>query len=139
MKTAITKMDPQAIERLRAVIEKELTPILDEYGVTFKLGNARYDDDSVKFTGFRIALQNAEDPTAKALEAENKWRRQNGIMHFDLDKIGSTPHGKYTLVGFKPRNRKYPFICLNLDNGGKYKFSEIQAERMFGAEGSQIG
>tara|TARA_R110002020_G_scaffold30453_6_gene95984 strand:+ start:2574 stop:2972 length:399 start_codon:yes stop_codon:yes gene_type:complete len=127
----ITEMNPTEIKKLRATLENELTPILAGLGLTFELGNARYDNDSVKFTGFRIALENAQDPTAKALEEENDFRQQMGDVVFDLTKIGETSQGKYSLVGYKPRNRKYPFICLNLDNGGHYKFSESQAERMF--------
>ena len=131
--TTITTIDKKALNTLRTVLGKELTPILAEYGLKFKLGNARYQEDSVKFTGFRISLENAQDPSAKALTEDNEFRATHDFTTFDLDKVGVSPNGlEYKLVGYKPRNRKYPYICLSLEDNKRYKFTEDGAERMFG-------
>ena len=56
------------------------------------------------------------------------------MIELDADKIADYRGDKYTLVGYKPRNRKYPFIMKNLSNGKNYKFDVITAERMFAKE-----
>jgi len=126
----VTEINPTEI---RDILEKEMTPILNAHGLTFVLGNARYDADYIRFTGFRVSLENAEDPTAKALKEENEYRQKYGGKVLDLNKIGEWNQTSFSLVGYKPRNRKYPFICMNLENNQRYKFTKQQAEKMFAA------
>ena len=139
--SVITQMDRNAAREIREILTNELPDLLAPYGLKFELGGARYDDDSVKFTGFRLMVEGALSPTAKALQEElesratgSKWG--TAVIELDADKIADYGGDKYTLIGYKPRNRKYPFIMKNLSNGKNYKFDVITAERMFAKEGA---
>ena len=131
--TAFTTMDVPAIKRIREILAEELPGILEPHGLTFSVKNAKYDDDSVTFTGFTISLEGAvsemEKHLARELEhrAENDWAR----VALDTTKVATSRGKNYSLVGFKPRNRKYPFICMNVANGKKYKFTTEAVETMF--------
>jgi hypothetical protein len=143
--SVITQMDRKAAREIREILTNELPDLLAPYGLKFELGGARYDDDSVKFTGFRLMVEGALSPTAKALQQELEdranfnWSDDVGEIRYpelDADKIADYRGDKYTLIGYKPRNRKYPFIMKNLSNGKNYKFDVITAERMFAKEGA---
>ena len=68
MKT-ITTMDRKNAGNIRKILETELEPILKQHGLSFALGNASYDDDSVKFNGFRISIEGGLSVQGKALES----------------------------------------------------------------------
>ena len=139
--SVITQMDRNAAREIREILTNELPDLLAPYGLKFELGGARYDDDSVKFTGFRLMIEGALSPTVKALQEElesratgSKWG--TAVIELDADKIADYRGDKYTLVGYKPRNRKYPFIMKNLSNGKNYKFDVRATEQMFAKEGA---
>jgi len=137
--TAFTTMDVPAIKRIREILTEELPGILEPYGLTFAMKNAKYDEDSVTFTGFTISLEGASSEIEKylALElehrAENDWAGGRRLVALDATKVATSRGTKYSLVGFKPRNRKYPFICKNEANGKNYKFTTEAVETMFAA------
>ena len=114
--SVITQMDRNAAREIREILTNELPDLLAPYGLKFELGGARYDDDSVKFTGFRLMIEGALSPTVKALQEELESRATDewgmGAIELDADKIADYRGDKYTLVGYKPRNRKYPFITM---------------------------
>jgi len=138
--SVITQMDRNAAREIREILTNELPDLLAPYGLKFELGGARYDDDSVKFTGFRLMIEGALSPTVKALQEELESRATDewgmGAIELDADKIADYRGDKYTLVGYKPRNRKYPFIMKNLSNGKNYKFDVRATEQMFAKEGA---
>ena len=47
---------------------------MKEYGLSFELGNARFDDDGVKFTGFKLSVKGALSESEKALRDELQTR-----------------------------------------------------------------
>ena len=138
--SVITQMDRNAAREIREILTNELPDLLAPYGLKFELGGARYDDDSVKFTGFRLMIEGALSPTVKALQEELESRATDewgmGAIELDADKIADYRGDKYTLVGYKPRNRKYPFIMKNLSNGKNYKFDVRATEQMFAKKGA---
>ena len=72
--SVITQMDRNAAREIREILTNELPDLLAPYGLKFELGGARYDDDSVKFTGFRLMIEGALSPTVKALQEELESR-----------------------------------------------------------------
>lgn len=137
--SAFTQIDKSAAKKIREILNNELPDLLAPYGLKFELGNGRYDDDSVKFTGFRLSVEGALSPTAKALQEEMEDRvnlNANGVIavELDADKIVDYRGKKYTLIGYKPRSRKYPFILKNLSNDTDYKFPVDLVEQLFAKE-----
>ena len=66
----IETINKQTISQIRQLVEDSLSVILEDNNLRMELGNASYDNDSVKFTGFRISLANALTPEEKALKQE---------------------------------------------------------------------
>tara|TARA_R100000541_G_scaffold2188_1_gene8445 strand:- start:759 stop:1184 length:426 start_codon:yes stop_codon:yes gene_type:complete len=128
----IDTINPQSINDIRQIIKDSLDVILEDNGLVLDFGNATYDDDSVKFTNFKVRLANADTEMLKMLKQENKYRNMHGEETFDL-RVEGTMNGKqYTLVGFNNRARKMPFIVRRVVGGGEFKIAEHTALRMFG-------
>ena len=128
----IETINPQSISDIRQIIKDSLNVILEDNGLVLDFGNATYDDDSVKFTNFKVRLANADTEMMKMLKQENKYRNMHGEETFDL-RVEGTMNGKqYTLVGFNNRARKMPFIVKRVVGGGEFKIAEHTALRMFG-------
>ena len=123
------------IKSLRLLIETTLTDTLKEKGFRFELGNASYDSDSVKFTGFRISFADALTQEEKALEQMLTMRRQaSWEKTLDGNKIGYDRGVGYLLVGYKPRASKKPWLIESVEDGGQYVAPNSMIERMFGEE-----
>ena len=128
----LQSINGQVTKELREIINKQLLPLEADLGVTFDLGNARYSEDSVKF-GFVVALEDALSKTEKALQEHLTFRREVGwLVSFDQDKIADLDNMKVSLVGYKPRATKRPFVVQNLKNGSEYVINDKLAEKLFG-------
>lgn len=128
----IETINPQSINDIRQIIKDSLNVILEDNGLVLDFGNATYDDDSVKFTNFKVRLANADTEMMKMLKQENEFRIVQGRTIFDLEAEGTMNGRQYTLVGFNNRARKMPFIVRRVIGGGEYKIAEHTALRMFG-------
>ena len=128
----VKKMDRTTIRHIRQILEDNLPSIMEENNLKFELGNATYDDDSVKFNGFRISLLHALSPEEKALKGQIDFRRSyDGLVTLDDSIIAEDRGQQFKLVGFKPRARKKPFIIEDIKTGGRYVCPESMAERLF--------
>jgi len=128
----ITEINPKTIKDIRQLISDSLAVILEDNNLRMDLGNGSYDDDSVKFNGFRISLSNALSPEEKALKGQIDFRRSyDGLVTLDDSIIAEDRGQQFKLVGFKPRARKKPFIIEDIKTGGRYVCPESMAERLF--------
>ena len=133
----IKEMDLATAKHIRQVLDKELPKFLNEYGLSFELGNASYDDDSIKFNGFRLSVEGGLSITEKALKRELEGREQyDFLMSLDQTKIANMNSMKVKLVGFKPKARKKPFIVQDQDTSQEYIISEKNCEKLFGIKES---
>ena len=127
----VKKMDRTTIRHIREILEDNLPSLMEENNLKFNLGNATYDDDSVKFQ-FRISLSHALPPEEKALKQQLNFRKTyDHAVTLDDSIIAEDKGRKFKLVGFKPRASKKPFIIEDVTNGQRYICSESMAERMF--------
>ena len=128
----MTKIDKAEAIQIRKILDSELPGILKKHGLKHKLGNCTYDDDSVKFSGFRIETENADTEEMKALKADIEFREK--YMETTLRMGLNYRMGKKTvhLVGFKPRSKKRPYIIEERETGRQFIISEDEAEKMFG-------
>lgn len=132
----INEMNRTNVQMVRKILEKNLPSILKDYGLSFELGNARYDEDGVKFTGFKISVKGALSETEKALKEELSFRKDYGVQ-LDENKIAKLDGMDISLVGFKPRARKNPFIIQDLKTSKEYIIGISLAERLFRKEETQ--
>ena len=85
----ITEINPKTIKQVRQMIKDSLSVIMEDNNLRFELGNATYDDDSFKFTGFRISLADALTPEQKTLKQIIDMRRKaDWLKTIDDTKIG---------------------------------------------------
>lgn len=126
----ITEMNRTNAKLVREILEEKLPTILKEHGLSFELGNAKYDDDGVRFTGFRLSVKGALSEEEKALRDELNFRNNYGVK-LDQNKIAKLDGMDISLVGFKPRARKNPFIIQDLNSDNQYVIGVPLAERLF--------
>ena len=131
----INVMNKANAQLVRKILNENLPLILEEHGLSFELGNAAYDDDGVKFTGFRLSVKGALSETEKALKNELKFRDSYGLK-LDQSKIAKLSGMNVSLIGYKPRARKNPFLIQDLDTCKEYVISEQVAIELFKAEES---
>lgn len=118
---------------VRKILDQKLPSILEKHGLSFCLGNARYDEDGVKFTGFKISVKGALSETEKALKEELSFRKDYGVQ-LDENKIAKLDGMDISLIGFKPRARKNPFVIQDLNSNNQYVIGTSLAERLFKKE-----
>ena len=134
----ITEMNRTNAQLVRKILDQKLPSILEKHGLSFCLGNARYDDDGVKFTGFKISVKGALSETEKALKEELSFRKDYGVQ-LDQNKIAKLDGMDISLIGFKPRARKNPFVIQDLNSNNQYVIGTSLAERLFKKEdGGQL-
>ena len=129
----ITEMNRTNAQLVRKILDQKLPSILEKHGLSFCLGNARYDDDGVKFTGFKISVKGALSETEKALKEELSFRKDYGVQ-LDENKIAKLDGMDISLIGFKPRARKNPFVIQDLNSNNQYVIGTSLAERLFKKE-----
>ncbi len=131
----ITEINPKTIKQVRQMIKDSLSVIMEDNNLRFELGNATYDEDSFKFTGFRISLADALTPEQKDLKEIIAMRKKADYYKtLDDTKIGWDRSVAYKLVGYKSRARKKPWVIQGVENGQQYVASDSIVERMFGEE-----
>jgi len=131
------KMDKEVATLIRNILKKELPLILEKHGLKLDLGNGTFDDDSVKFA-FKIKLENAKRDIEKALASDIKFRKDYEQIELDITKIHEARNGqKYSLIGYKSKSRKLPYVVLNLTDGKEYLISTDAVEQDFGIHKAQ--
>ena len=135
----ITEMNRTNAKLVREILNEKLPSILQEYGLSFELGNARFDDDGVKFTGFKLSVKGALSESEKALKYELESRDSMEWKMLDQNKIAKLDGMDIVLVGFKPRATKKPFIIRDLNTNKEYVIGESLAERLFKSDKKEGG
>jgi hypothetical protein len=99
--------------------------------------------DSAQFGGCKIDVGNCTylggEATFKVTVlldgAETKEQKYLGdmarIYNLDTTKIANTQGKKFSLVGYKSKAPKMPWIVQDLNTGLEYKLTQDQAEKLF--------
>ena len=126
------KMDKEVATEIRSILKRELPLILKTHGLKLDLGNGSFDEDSVKFA-FKIKLEDAKRDIEKALASDIKFRKDYEQIELDITKIHQARNGeKFSLIGYKSKSRKFPYVVLNLTNNKEYLISTDAVEQDFG-------
>ena len=128
----ITEINPKTIKDIRQLISDSLAVVLEDNNLRMDFGNGSYDSESVKFNGFRISLADSLTPEEKALQSHLEYRsRVDHKKSLDSSIIANDRGRKFSLVGFKTRSSKRPFVIQDLVTGKKFVTTESDVERMF--------
>ena len=123
----IRSFDRMAIKELSTKLTAAIAAVCEEHGLSVEREGGRFDPESYR-CGYviRVPREQAEDGD-----------RVEFALHAHLFELTGGDYGRrfarngktYTLVGFKPRNRKYPVIGRD-DAGTRYKFSSDVLEAL---------
>ena len=127
------EIDREACKQLRGIIGDNLAVALEPHLMTVDVGNATYDTTSVTFK-VRVSVEGSLSPQAKALAQKIEWLNRQGLQSFDADKVASHQGDDFRLSGFSSRSPKYPFLAMQLRTGREYKFTFMQAKKLWGTE-----
>ena len=123
----ITKFDKSALKLLRPEINESLAELGERFGITLKIGNIRYDDDT--FTSKIEASVVGADLKA------NDWSKHFWRFGMEEDWLGRTFERRgydYKIVGLKPRARKNQ-ILIELE-GRTYRMDAALIRLKMGKE-----
>jgi hypothetical protein len=90
------------------------------------VGNATYNDDEVTFK-LNVKIKGSKSESQKDLELY-------GVQfdNLDITKIARMNGKPYSLVGYRRRARKNPYLIQELDNGKQYTIATDTAKKYFG-------
>lgn len=115
----IEEINKDVLKLLREKMEKALLEVTKETGVEFKQGNISYNPE-----GFTMKLEG----TVEGGNTKEQRDLETAMVMYGIDKKEGFDNelGKITLVGYKSRSTKYPFIVRTID-GKRYKISKRTA------------
>jgi len=123
--------DKTTLKVLREDINKALEQVAQTHGITIHAGNCSYDSELCTFK-LGCQIEGALSQTEKDLEDELAYRLTSSFkLSLDRSKVGKLEGREYTLIGYKTRARKRPFVVLG-KNGKQYVIDERTAEKLFG-------
>ena len=127
----ITKMNLQSAKQIRVVLNSILkdNEILKQNNINVNVGKCTYDDD---IATYKVEVNVIGGKTQKEISLqEEKHALKHQLMHYARIQLESK-NGKYRLVGYKSRNKKYPYIMQDIVKSGKtYKISHQQMTNLF--------
>jgi len=118
----IKSFDKANLKLVRSALNSALERVEEELGIELSIGNITYDRNG---TGFRTKLEGAvisEDGLAMTQDARNflTYAPLDGIPKEALNQSFVHDGKPYRLVGYRPRSKKYPYLCEN--GGDTFKF-----------------
>ena len=120
-------MDRQLVKQFRADMQSVLDASDLSKNLTIEVGNATFDDDTVTF---KVVLKKEGALSKEAKDLVG----MAGLHDLDVNKIGTHGLNTYSLVGYKSRARKNPWIIQNLTKGGEYVIDTYTAKKFFSRE-----
>ena len=115
----VTSFNRQNIRQINSELEAALKQVAEKYGLEVKLGNTRFTGDNFT-TKVQVATV-GEGGITMSKEATD-FNRYKTILGFNMElgqefqRSGKT----FTIVGLKPRSKKYP-ILAKCSDGKTYK------------------
>tara|TARA_R100001440_G_scaffold6210_3_gene12943 strand:- start:3160 stop:3534 length:375 start_codon:yes stop_codon:yes gene_type:complete len=119
----MTNFTKPQLKTIRAAMQSALER-LDYEGMTFNVANCTYNGGEATYK-VNVLLDGAETKEQKDLTQMAK------LMGLDTSKIHDYQGMSFSLVGYKSKARKMPWIVQDLKTGIEYKLTDAQAEEGF--------
>jgi hypothetical protein len=124
------KLTRPILRNIREVFNESLIKQINEMydnKFDFTLGNCSFDEDKATFKLMVTLKGNSLKDIEKKKEKEDLVEN---AQYFDIDL--ERKHPRYTLIGYKVKSRKFPWIVLDNQKKGEYIISDEQAKKLFG-------
>jgi hypothetical protein len=99
----------------------------DKIPFELTLGNCSFEEEKATFKLVVTFKGNSLKDIEKKKEKEDLVEN---AQYFDIDL--ERKHPRYTLIGYKVKSRKLPWIVLDNQKKGEYVISDDQAKKLFG-------
>lgn len=113
----ITRIDRPTVRMLRHELESTLKEFGSKYGLTIDVGSIRFSDEDFT-TKVKVSCGSSGDAAKREFE---RYAWKFGLKKDDYGRDFTHGGTRFTVVGIKPRSRRYPIIGVN-GNGTRYKF-----------------
>ena len=124
------KFTKPILRNIRDIFDESLKKYINDMydnKFEFHLGNCSFEEDQAKFQLVITFKGNSVQDIARKKEKEDL---EYYAKYFDLDL--NRKHSRYTLIGYKVKSRKLPWIVLDNQKKGEYIISDDQAKKLFG-------
>ena len=124
------KFTKPILRNIRDIFDESLKRYVNEMydnKFEFHLGNCSFEEDQAKFQLIVTFKGNSVQDIARKKEKEDL---EHYAKYFDLDL--ERKHPRYTLIGYKVKSRKLPWIVSDNQKKGEYIISDEQAKKLFG-------
>jgi len=118
------------LKNLRKDLDAVLSAYSKESGVHLSVGNIRFGDveATIKLTA---TLPNSQGSFQTAEQEAFKRFAELDSISVKLNELGTSINlGTVKMVGYKSRNRKYPYIVEQVSTGSRYKLSTSSARSL---------
>lgn len=119
----MTNFTKPQLKAIRAAMQDALEQVNLE-GVNFTVANCTYNGGEATYK-VNVLLDGAETKEQKDLTQMAK------LMGLDTSKIKDTQGMTLSLIGYKSKAPKMPWIVQDLKTGKEYKLTDTQAEQWF--------
>ena len=120
------------LRNIRDIFDESLKRYVNEMydnKFEFHLGNCSFEEDQAKFQLVVTFKGNSVQDIARKKEKEDL---EQFAKYSDIDL--ERKHPRYTLVGYKVKSRKLPWIVFDSQKKGEYIISDDQAKKLFGKQ-----
>tara|TARA_R100000541_G_scaffold145_1_gene553 strand:+ start:176 stop:613 length:438 start_codon:yes stop_codon:yes gene_type:complete len=124
------KFTKPILRNIRDIFDESLKRYVNEMydnKFEFHLGNCSFEEDQAKFQLVVTFKGNSVQDIARKKEKEDL---EQFAKYSDIDL--ERKHPRYTLVGYKVKSRKLPWIVSDNQKEGEYIISDGQAKKLFG-------
>ena len=119
----MTNFTKPQLKTIRAAMQSALERLNYE-GMTFNVANCTYNGGEATYK-VNVLLDGAETKEQKDLS------QMAQLMGLDTSKIKDTQGMTLSLVGYKSKAPKMPWIVQDLKTGKEYKLTDAQVEQWF--------
>lgn len=127
----ITKFDKRTCITLRDDIVAYMAPFLADRGLTLELGNGKFDNGMMRFVGVEFKI-----PEVAGVNDQANLRI--ALQMAGIIKPGDTrtvfESSKYTLIDYRPKAYKRPWLAKSKIDGKNYVLEDELARMHFGAK-----
>lgn len=115
--TSFTDLDKMEFDQVRVDITDALKEVGAKYGLSFRATNISYTSTNATIKLEASCLTPSGEVIFKEAEDFKKMAELYGLKPEDLGKTFEYIDGiNYQIVGLKPKSRRYPILCKNLQN-----------------------
>ena len=120
--TNITKFTHSNLPNLRSELDAAINTVLAKHGLSANFGRFSFDDSTFT-TKLTVNCGSNDDA---ALREFKKYAFRFDLTGDEFGKSFTHSQDTYTIVGLKPKSRKYPILAKN-KAGKTYKFPAAKA------------